>query len=266
MGSRLPTRTGFVLLAAVLGGGLLLAQQGARIVAHDKLTIAVFNAPPFSGTFRVGADGAIQYPELGAIKVAGLTPLEVSAELTRRLSASYIRNPQVTVEVESSPTKKVTVSGEVRAPNVYPFGGDLTLLDAVTLAQSVTEKAADEVLVYHGGSGSSEPLRVNLREILDGRSMAHNLDLHDGDVVVVPAAEPVYVKGEVNAPGAIYPKGGTTIEESIVLAGGIKPTGSYKKIKLQRSENGKLQDVKFKDYKTETVQPGDILTVGRSIL
>ena len=266
MVSRLVTVAQLAVVAVVLGCGVVVAQQGAKIVAHDKLTIAVFNAPPFSGTFRVGADGAIQYPELGALKVAGLTPLEVSAEITKRLAESYIRTPQVTVEVESSVSKKVTISGEVRAPNVYPFGGDLKLLDAVTLAQSVTDKAADEVLVYRGDRAAGDPLRVNLREMLDGKSMANNIDLHDGDVVVVPAAEPVYVKGEVNAPGAIYPKGGTTIEQSLVLAGGIKATGSYKKIKLQRSENGKLLDVKFKNYKTEIVKPGDIVTVGRSIL
>ncbi len=266
MASRLLARVRVVAIGCMLGCGLVLAQQGAKIAAHDKLTIAVFNAPPFSGSFPVGADGAIQYPELGAIKVAGLTPLEVSAEIGRRLAASYIRNPQVTVEVETSRTKKVTISGEVRAPNVYPFGGDLTLLDAVTLAQSVTEKAADDILVYRADRNTTDPLRVNLREILDGKSMANNIDLHDGDVIVVPAAEAVYVKGEVNAPGAIFPKSGTTIEQSIVLAGGIKATGSYRKIKLQRSENGKLEDVKFKDYKTEMVQPGDIITVGRSLL
>ena len=67
-----------------------------RIRAGDRLAIRVFGEPELtSDQYRVDSTGFLQVPLVGQIIAAGVTPEELRAELTRRLGARFIRDPQV---------------------------------------------------------------------------------------------------------------------------------------------------------------------------
>ena len=235
----------------------------ATIQPRDTLNIVVLDQPAFSSKYLVGLDGKFDYPYVGRVKAAGLTVREVGEALKRLLVPNYLVNPQIAIELEQIANKRVTVTGEVRAPSEYPFAGELSLLTALTKAGSITDAAADQALVFHPGSDTGIP--VNLQELMNGQ-LSHNIMLQDGDTILVPKAEPVYVTGEVRNPSAYSLRHGMTVQQVLALAGGLTEKGTTNGIKIQRKPApGKKfgVTVKVKDFKIETVNPGDTIVVPR---
>ncbi|HEU0043730.1 polysaccharide biosynthesis/export family protein [Sphingomonas sp.] len=156
-----------------------------RINALDELSITVFREPELSiERLRVDAAGIVQYPLIGTVRAAGRTAVELSSEITARLDARFVRNPQVTVAVLSSQGQRVTVEGSVRAPGVYEMGGNATLLEALARAQSPTDTAKlGEVVVFRVVEGQRMGAVFDLRRIRAG--LDADPRIVGGDTVVV---------------------------------------------------------------------------------
>src|SRR5689334_13260744 len=126
------------------------ANDGVRIGGGDLLLVSVFGASDYNHEVRVGTDGSVNLPFIGLVKVAGLTPREVSADLQLRLSrGGYFNNPQVNVFVKEYATQGVSILGEVQKPGVYPLYGSRTLFDVLSAAQGTTQIAGDKVFITH---------------------------------------------------------------------------------------------------------------------
>lgn len=258
-----------VVLGAVLAAAmpaLAAAQGNPKVAPRDQLVITIVNIPDWSRAYPVGADGMLDFPQLGRVKVEGLTAREVEAALVQKLKDGNIHfNPQVTVEVQQTPNKKVSIFGPVRVPGPLPFAGEMTLLDAIGRAGGRQPEAADEVLVIHPMADGSpgEPIRVNIRKI-EGGDLTNNLTLQDGDQILVLKAQAVFVSGEVRSPGAFNVEAGTTVQQAITLAGGITERGAKNRIQIKRVVKGKTETLKVTE--NEVVRPGDTIIVGRRIL
>lgn len=258
-----------VIAAAILAGMSLAAQGAPKIAARDQLSIVVYGVDTLSGKFAVAADGAITFPHLGQIPVAGRTAGEVQVDLAASLKErGYLVNPQVTVELIQTPNKRVIVTGAVRSPGQLPFGGELTLFEALALVGSTTSEAGDLVLVLRNGAdgnGEGAPsekddnvVEVSLAELQSGK-LAQNVTLNDGDHIVVPRAQQVFINGQVRSPGAYNVPSGATVLQAITLAGGLTDRGTYRGIRILR--DGK----ELKNVKQDTVvRPGDTIIVKAS--
>ena len=251
-----------------------MAQLNPKVAARDSLSITVVGVQvlkEFSNRYPVGADGAIEFPQLGHVPVAGLTAREVGDLLARRLKdAQILLNPQVTVELEQTPTKRVMVNGAVRNQGAVQYAGELTVLDAIVRAGGRLAEAADIVLVVRpaamqgSGSGaetlaSPSTFEVNVRELENG-VLARNLVLQDGDSVFVRKAQAVTITGYVRNVGAYNVEAGSTVEHALALAGGVTERGSEDRIEITRQVDGKSVVLK-KIKKTDIVKPGDIIKV-----
>ena len=263
-------------IVVAAAGPVVSAQANPRVAAHDQLKITVVGVQEFSNKYAVGVDGAIEFPQLGRLAVTGLTAREVGDLVAKRLKeADIVRNPQVTVELEQTPTKRVMVNGAVRTQGPVQFAGDLTLLEALVRAGGRLPEAADLVLVVRasavqpGASAADDPanpgmLEVNARDLENGQ-LAHNVVLRDGDAVFVRKAQAVTITGYVRNVGAYNIEPGSNVEQALALAGGITERGSDRRIEITRKVNGKsvtLKGVK----KTDPVQPGDIIKVGPKVV
>jgi polysaccharide export outer membrane protein len=263
-----PKRLSHVLLVALLlaSGALALSAQVGKVAARDQLAITVFGVEDLSGKFLVAADGTMNYPHLGSVRVAGLDAAQVAADLTAKLKdAGLLLNPQVTVELLQTANKKVIVTGAVRSPGQLPFAGELTLFEALALAGSTTGDAGDLVLVIRAAQGTGTAgeggnvIEVSRAELEGGRLAEHNVVLHDGDQIVVPRAQQVFISGQVRSPGGYTVPSGTTVLQALTLAGGLTDRGTMRGIKILR--DGK----EVKNVKAETpVRPGDTIIVRAS--
>ena len=78
-----------------------------------------------------------------------------------------------------------SVSGEVRSPGRFAYTPDLTVIEAIALAQGVTPDGSnDRVTVTRIIDGVSTEISVPLQQVVAGR--APNFRLWPGDLVTVP--------------------------------------------------------------------------------
>src|SRR5687767_11820356 len=66
----------------------------------DVITVTVLNEPGLTGRYRIENDGKFTYPFLGSVEAGGRTAAQLGAVLRTRLADGYLRDPQVTVEVD----------------------------------------------------------------------------------------------------------------------------------------------------------------------
>jgi polysaccharide export outer membrane protein len=277
MGTKRLVLTGLLTLLVTAGGVRpVVAQQNPRIAPRDQVSVTVFGVQEFTKKYAVAADGTLEFPELGRLQVSGMTARELGDLIAKRLKdADIVLNPQVAVEVEQTPNKRITVNGSVRSQGVVEFAGEISLLEALVKAGGRMPEAADDVLIYRsapmqaapGGADNSRgptTIEVNAQELENG-VMSRNVMLQDGDVVLVRKAQAVTITGFVRSVGAYTVASGTTVEEALALAGGVSEKGSDRRIEITRKVDGKptvLKGVK----KTDIVKPGDIIKVGPRIM
>ena len=94
--------------------------------------------------FLVDLDGNIQYPRIGKIKADGLTKVQVSEEIRKKLSGP-LQNPSVLVHLLNF---KITMLGEVsRAGPISIPSEKITILEAIGLAGDITIYGKKEDIV-----------------------------------------------------------------------------------------------------------------------
>ena len=137
-----------------------------------------------AGSYRlvgyvVDADGCIDFPELGKLKVAGLTRWELSKMIKDKLiKDGYLSDAVVTVEFMNF---KVSVMGEVASPGTYTINGDkVTILQAVALAKDLTIFGRrDNVTVIREQNGTRVFYEVDLTDVDLFKSPAYYLQQND---------------------------------------------------------------------------------------
>ena len=67
---------------------------------YDKLSIDVFGVDDLKREVQIDASGRLSFPLVGVIKAAGRTPDELAEEIEDRLRGRFVRQPQVTVNLE----------------------------------------------------------------------------------------------------------------------------------------------------------------------
>ena len=240
----------------------------------DVLSVHVFYEPQLSGSFRVENDGQFAYPFLGRVSAGGRTVGTIATALKDRLSEGYLKNPQVTVDVEQFRSQSVFVMGEVRTPGKYILSGSITLLDALAQSGSPTPAAGAEILILHPTTGSTDAptlpnqrdadvTRVNLREIEDGR-LSKNVTIRDGDTIFVPKAERFFVIGLVRNPGSYVLERNMTVLQAISTAGGISERGSNRRLRIVRIVDNKRKELDARP--TDIVSAGDTIVVRQRLL
>jgi polysaccharide biosynthesis/export protein len=154
-----------------------------KIGPLDVLEISVFKVPDLSRTVQVADSGTINLPLVGEVPAAGRTAQDVERDLTKRLGAKYLQNPQVNIYVKEYNSQRVTVEGSVKKPGVYPIRGGTTLLQLVATAEGFTDTAQSEVAVFRNVDGKRTAAKFDVGEIRTGN--AKDPQLVQGDVVVV---------------------------------------------------------------------------------
>lgn len=134
------------------------AQQESQSVSQTQQQVTVEQ----TAGYLVSDHGTIVFPVLGPLKVDGITQDSLSALLRQRLvDGGYVLDPEVTTRLMNF---RVTVAGEVNAPNEYYVNGErLTIFEALALAKDLTLHGRREnVTVIRDEDGTVTPYRLDL--------------------------------------------------------------------------------------------------------
>ncbi|MGQ9509255.1 MAG: polysaccharide biosynthesis/export family protein [Thermodesulfobacteriota bacterium] len=153
---------------------------------EDILYIHVWREEALSRTVPVRMDGHISLPLIHEVKAAGLTPLQLKEELTRRLK-EFIENPNVSVIVMEANSFKVYVSGQIRNPGVYRLRSETTILQIIPMAGGFTDWAnPKKILVIRKEDGKEKRFVINYKNLMKGEDLESNIILKAGDTIIVP--------------------------------------------------------------------------------
>lgn len=115
------------------------AESVYTLGAGDKLRVVVFGQDGISNTYIVDAGGNVSLPLIGTMPARGLTPQQLAAAIAERLKQGYVREPHVTVEVETY--RPFFILGEVTTPGQYPYVADMTVEKAIAIAGGFSPRA-----------------------------------------------------------------------------------------------------------------------------
>ncbi|WBY02073.1 polysaccharide biosynthesis/export family protein [Ramlibacter tataouinensis] len=152
--------------------------------------------------FIVSADGEVTFPYVGRVKVAGLTEIEASELFAKRL-AKYIRDPQITVRLQSFRSRRAYVDGEVRTPGPQIFTDvPLTLPEAINRAGGITSAGDRSNILL---TRQDQSTVIDLKRLQELGVNPNRILLQPGDMVTVASRDEnkVYVMGEVLRPSAL---------------------------------------------------------------
>jgi polysaccharide export outer membrane protein len=156
------------------------------IGADDILDISVWKEPDISRKVPVRSDGKISLPLLNDIMAAGLTPMQLQAQITEKLR-KFLTEPQVTVTVLATNSRRVYIMGEVAKPGPIPLLSKMTVLQAITTAGGLGQFAnGSKIRVLRNENGKQVVFSFNYKEVLAGRNPEQNIILKPGDSIVVP--------------------------------------------------------------------------------
>ena len=153
-----------------------------QIGPEDVIQVRVWREPELSVEQTVRPDGKITMPLIGDIDANKTTPKALSATIAAKLK-EFINNPSVMVTVEQVRSKKYTITGEVGRPGSYPLLSTTTVLDALTNSGGFRDFANKKKITIIRGE---ERFRFNYNEVIEGKHMEQNIELQNGDLIVVP--------------------------------------------------------------------------------
>ncbi|HXN21124.1 MAG TPA: polysaccharide biosynthesis/export family protein [Candidatus Dormibacteraeota bacterium] len=152
----------------------------------DEVSVNVWKEPDVSRTVSVRPDGKISLPLLNDIQAAGLTPMQLSSEISERLK-KFIEGPQVTIIITKSNSQRVFILGEVTRAGAYALLPNMTMLQALSSAGGFTQFAnLKKIYVLRTENGKQTRLLFNYKEVVSGRRTEQNISLKPGDTIVVP--------------------------------------------------------------------------------
>jgi polysaccharide export outer membrane protein len=211
---------------------------------EDVLQITIFNIPegemgvtPRRTEVRVSQEGKITMPLLGEVMVAGFTPAHLEQHL-RQSYDKYLHNPQIGVLVTEHRSQQVSVTGSVRSPGVYQLTGPKTLIDLLSMAGGIGERAGGQVHIYRHGPDGRQTFVIDLLALAANPGTV-NMPVQGGDVINVQQAGMFFVDGAVGKPGSYPLNRPYTLSQALAVAGGVTRTlASYSEIAIFRQQPG----------------------------
>lgn len=274
-------RTSLLLFAAAI---MMLpvsgkTQESAGVVPGlapgDQVSVRLYDFQDLTDAIsvRVSADGSIHLPYAGTVQARGLSPEQLQQAISDSLrSHGIVKDPNVTVDVQSSVGLAVNVIGEVVRPSLVPLYAPAPLSYVLTQAGGLTGVASTHLTILH--PGMMEPTKVDYDKNAPTAAALHTVVM-PGDIVHVSSGGVFFIAGEVNRPG-IYPIGGTlnvspiattfgagvthemTLLRALTQAGGITSIAARSQMRILRTVDGKREEIKVdqvKLYKGEIADP-----------
>ena len=246
--------------------------------ATDVLTIRVYDEPGLGCECTVDADGSITFPLVGRVEVGGKTLRDAETILTTLLRKDYVRRAQVSVEVKSYRSRSIFVLGEVRTPGKYSIGDQVTLLEVIANAGSLTSTAGNTIIIQRQKdprapvTGPALPtdntgveiMRISYEDLREGR-LRSNIVLQDGDTLFIPEAERFFVTGFVRTPGVYVLKQNMTVQQAIAQAGGLTERGTFRRLKILRKDKDG-REVEMDAKTADIVRPNDTIKVSQRLI
>ncbi|MBD3316993.1 MAG: hypothetical protein GF344_14485 [Chitinivibrionales bacterium] len=147
----------------------------------DVISIQVVEHPEFSGQHKIRPDGRINYPVIGEVEVASLTPAQLVKIMQGKL-ASYVNNPVVSISIESYYANKIYIIGAVRNTGQFEIYEPVDLIKAIAISGGLLNDKVRMVKIIRADGTTVD---VITKDIYSGGGKDKYM-LYPGDTLYVP--------------------------------------------------------------------------------
>ena len=222
----------------------------------DRFTITLWGRIDAQYAVQVDRNGQIVLPEVGALRVWGMTFAEMESFLQHELSRKYT-DFRMSIAMDRLRTIRVFVVGEARTPGAYTISSLSTVINALFAAGGPSRNGTlRKVRLSRSGQ---EPVEIDLYDFLMGGDKSQDVRLQDGDTIFLPLIGPVVgVAGHVKRPAIYEMAGPMNLREVLDLAGGVTFTGWLQRVQVERVENHRRRIVADFDLSSGSTPEGRI--------
>jgi polysaccharide biosynthesis/export protein VpsN len=134
-----------------------------------------------SGEYMIDTGGFINLPNLGRLKIAGLTGGAAQSAIESAYKTKEVyTNPTIIITMQAQ-SRWVNVGGEVKSPQRVPFTPDLTILASINAAGGFSPFADQRKVRLLRGS---QVMIIDVKKIRSNPSL--DIGLEPGDRIEVP--------------------------------------------------------------------------------
>lgn len=231
----------------------------------DELNVQMFGTDNQSLTLMVNREGEINFPQLGPIRLVGLTLSDATLLIQERIKNQLI-GVNAVVSMGRLRAINVFMAGEVNVPGAYSVSSLTTISQALFQAGGITDIGSlRNIQVKRNGQVVNT---FDVYALLMQGNTINDIRLRSGDVVFVPTySNVVSVQGEVKRPMLYELKTGQTVFDAINMAGGFNSKAvSSQLVLIQNSTSGGLPEAINIDTSNSTqmntqLNDGDIITI-----
>lgn len=226
----------------------------------DTVQLRMWGAYQFSGNLTVDPQGNIFIPNVGPVKISGMTNGLLQRAVEQKVREIYRANVGVYAALETAQPVKVFVTGFVTQPGYYGGVSADSVLSYLDRAGGVDPDRGSYVDVEIRRNGVIQQ-RVNLYEFLLSGNL-QPFSFKDGDVIVVaPRKYTFSVEGEVyNAYDFEFDTSELTVEKALRVSR-LKPGATHVSIKRRQGTEFRSEYYPVAEAGAVRLQDGDSLVV-----
>lgn len=234
----------------------------------DVIQVSVFGIQEYSGELPVSPDGAISVPNVGQIKVAGMSIEAATQKIRNTLAGSVYRTIQsggskLSVSLTKIRSIKVTVIGSNRPAN-YNLSSLSTVFNALYVAGGPNAYGSFREIELVRNNKVER--KIDLYKLLLYGDQTDNISLRDNDVIRIPAYKRrLEIQGQVKRPGIFELLPGESFQDVLQFASGFTDTAYRSSVKVFQysDKERKVLDLKAEEFKTYQPGSGDLVVVNR---
>jgi protein involved in polysaccharide export with SLBB domain len=208
----------------------------------DELLIQVWGQVTLNSRFTVDRAGNIYIPQVGTMRVVGLTFAQLHSFLEAQMGKVF-RNFDLNVNMGQLRSIQIFVVGQARRPGSYTISSLSTLVDALFVTGGPTPQGSlRHIQVKRSGKVLVD---FDMYDLLQRGDKSKDVQLLPGDVLYIPpVGSQIAVAGSVNTP-AIYElkSAESTVGDALELAAGLTSVTSADTIRVERVDERRMRSV-----------------------
>lgn len=229
----------------------------------DELRIRIWGHVNVNANVRVDRSGDVYLPQVGPVRVAGLTYSALESHLREAVGRVY-RNFNLTANLGQIRAIQVYVTGEARRPGVYTVSALSTLVDALFSSGGPSVQGSLRRIEVRRNSQTITTFDL-YKFLIDG-DKSKDIQLLDGDVIYIPpAGAQVAVDGSVRNPGIYELLSGETLGALLSDAGGASAVAAETRVSIERVDGHRDRQAMEVAYNAEglasSLSAGDLIRV-----
>ncbi len=250
-------------------------KRGKTSITRAKAKQKIEFVEPEKVKIRRKKNGESEYEDIEINLKKKDTEIILGGAIEDGVTGDMLLQPDDILIVERD--KTFFIHGEVEFSGEYILERDMRIVEAITLAGGIRPEGLHgkiKIRRIQEGEPGYRDIEIDLKGTVEGSEIEDML-LQADDMIIVERNKIFFAHGEVSNPGEYVLEKNMTVVEAIAIAGGIKDTALYGKLKVRRKQEGDVYKdivetdlnngvIKNSEVEGMFLKPDDVLVVERN--